>query len=205
MKTLLLFAMSTALALSASGQRIVYTKVFPKSKPDYVRITIEKSGAATYQETADEPEPDKFQVDTAAASAIFALADKLDHFKPKLESGMKVAKTGDKTYRWEDGTAASEATYNHTTNDDARALQDWFERITECQRILAELQRTLRFDRLGVNDVVLRLNAVVQQKRVVAPQQFIPILDRIAKNESILNMARERAASLSDTFKAWPQ
>ena len=56
-----------------------------------------------------------------------------------------------------------------------------------------------------VNEVVLRLDAVTQQKRVVAPEQFIPILDRIAKNESILNMARERAASLSDTFKAMPK
>lgn len=203
MKTLLLLLLSTA--LSASAQRIVYTKVFPKSKPDYVKIALDKSGAATYQEATDEPEPEKFQLDSSAVTAVFALADKLDHFKPTLESGMKVARTGDKTYRWEDGAATSEATYNHTTNDDARALQDWFERITECQRILAELQRTLRFDRLGVNDAVLRLDAVVQQKRIVAPRQFIPILDRISKNESILNMARDRAANLSDTFKAWPQ
>ena len=195
MKTLLLFALTAALSVMASAQRIVYTKVFPGSKPDYVKITIAKSGAATYQEAADEPEPDQVQLDSAATKAIFDLAERLNHFQGKLESGMKVAKTGDKTYRWEEGPKVSEAKYNHTTSDDAKALQDWFERITECQRILSELQRTLRYDRLGVNEVVLRLDAVLQQKRVVAPEQFVPILDRIAKNESILNMARERAAS----------
>ena len=205
MKTLLLLVLTSVLAATASAQRIVYTKVFPGSKPDYVKVTITKAGAATYQETADEQEPDQVQLDSAATKAIFDLAEKLNHFRGKLESGMKVAKTGDKTYRWEDGPTASEAKYNHTTSDDARALQDWFERITECQRILSELQRTLRYDRLGVNEVVLRLDAVLQQKRIVAAEQFIPILDRIAKNESILNMARERAASLSDTFKALPK
>lgn len=205
MKTLLLFALTAAVAVTASAQRIVYTKVFPGSKPDYVKITVTKAGAATYQEAADEAEPDQFQLDTAASKALFDLAEKLNHFQGKLESGLKVAKTGDKTYRWEDGAAVSEAKYNHTNSEDAKALQDWFERITECQRILSELQRTLRYDRLGVNEVVLRLDAVTQQKRVVAPEQFIPILDRIAKNESILNMARERAASLSDTFKAMPK
>lgn len=205
MKIVLLLALTAALAITASAQRIVYTKAFPGSTPAYVKITIAKSGAATYQEAVDEAEPDQVQLDPNTNTAIFALADKLDHFKTKLESGMKVAKTGDKTYRWEDGAATSEAKYNHTTNDDARALQDWFERITECQRILSELQRRLRYDRLGVNDIVLRLDSVVQQKRVVAPEQFIPILDRIAKNESILNMARERAASLSDAFKALPK
>ena len=200
MKTLTLLLLAASVA--ASAQRIVYSKVFPGSNPAYVKITITKAGAMTYQEAADEPEPDQVQLDAPSLKAVFDLAEKLNHFQGKLESGLKVAKTGDKTYRWEDGAAASEAKYNHTNNDDARALQDWFERITECQRIMAELQRTLRYDRLGVNDVVLRLDSVVQQKRVVAPEQYIPILDRIAKNESILNMARERAAGLSDAFKA---
>jgi len=93
MKTLLLFALTAALSVMASAQRIVYTKVFPGSKPDYVKITIAKSGAATYQEAADEPEPDQVQLDSAATKAIFDLAERLNHFQGKLESGMKVAKT----------------------------------------------------------------------------------------------------------------
>jgi len=198
-KTLLLLAV---LVGTASAQKIVYTKVFPGSTPAYVKITITQAGALTYQEAADESEPDTVQLDTATTSAIFDLAVKLDHFKTKIESGLKVAKTGDKTYRWEEGSSATEAKYNHTNDENARLLQDWFEHITESQRLRADLERTYKYDRLGVNEMVERLDAAWQKQRIVAPGQFITILDRIAKNESLLNMARDRAADLSDAFKA---
>ncbi len=199
MKFFLLLAIC---AFSASAQRIVYTKVFPGSVPAYAKITITKAGALTYQEEPNEPEPDKVQLDPETTTAIFDLAAKLDFFKTKLESGLKVAKTGDKTYRWEDGSTTNEVKYNFSTDVTARDLQLWFEHITESQRILADLERTYKYDRLGVNEIVLRLDTAWQQKRVVAPAQFTTILDRIAKNESLLNMARERAADLSDAFKA---
>ena len=198
MKTLLLLAL---FALTASAQRIVYTKVFPGSNPAYVKITITQAGALTYQEEANEPEPDKVQLDSATTTAIFDLAAKLDHFKAKIESGLKVAKMGEKTYRWEEGTSGSEAKYNHTNDENARALQEWFEHISESQRLLADLERTYKYDRLGVNEIVVRLDVAWQQKQVVAPGQFTAILDRIAKNESLLNMARDRAAGLSEAFK----
>jgi hypothetical protein len=190
------------LAGSLSAQRLVYTKVFPGSNPAYVKITITQAGELTYQEEPNEASPDRVQLDTAATASIFDLAAKLDHFKTKLESGLKVAKTGDKTYRWEEGGSASETKYNHTNDENARALQEWFEHISESQRLLADLERTYKYDRLGVNEAVVRLSAAWQQKRVVAPAQFTTILDRIAKNESLVNMARERAADLSDAFKA---
>ncbi len=189
-------------ALSVNAQRIVYTKVFPGSNPAYAKITITQAGAMTYQEEANEPEPDKVQLEAAEVSAIFDLAAKLGHFKTKLESGLKVARTGDKTYRWEEGGSATEVRYNHSNDENARALQDWFEHISESQRILADLERTYKYDRLGVNEIVMRLDAAWQGKRVVAAAQFVPMLDRIAKNESLLNMARERAAGLSEAFKA---
>jgi hypothetical protein len=199
-KTLLLLA---ALAVSADAQRIVYTKVFPGSNPAYVKITVDAQGAATYQEAADEPEPVRFTLEPAVTQTLFHLAAKLGHFTRKLDSNnTKVANMGLKTYRWEEGGNATIVQYNHTTDEDARAFQDWFERITECQRILAELEHTYRYDRLGVNDVLVRLEAVWQQKRVVGAAQFIPMLDRVARNAALLNMARDRAAALSEAFQA---
>lgn len=201
MRILLLIA---ALGLPLHGQRIVYTKAFPGSNPAYVKITIERSGAATYQESADEPEPARFTLEPVVTDALFDLAAKLNHFTRKLDSNnAKIANMGLKTYRWEEGGNATIVQYNHTTDEDARAFQDWLERITECQRILAELEHTYRYDRLGVNEVLVRLEAAWQQKRLVAAAEFVPILDRIAKNPALLNMARERAANLSDAFKAW--
>src|SRR3974390_2858978 len=105
-----------AAVLGAAEPRVVYTKVFPGSQPAYVSITVEMSGGVSYREAADEEEPEKFSLEPAATAAIFDLAGKLDHFKGKLESGLKVAKMGDKTFRWEDGGAASQAKFNSTQN-----------------------------------------------------------------------------------------
>ena len=186
---------------SADSPRIVYTKVFPGSKPAYIGITLEQTGAATYKETPDD-DPEKLQIEPDIAAAMFDLAAKLDHFKRPLESGLKVANMGAKTFRWEDNGQSSEAKFNYSNDENARALQDWFERITESERAFIDLQRAVKHDKLGVNDGVLRIQALWDQKRLVGTPQLLPLLERVAKDESFIHMARERAASLMDAFRA---
>jgi hypothetical protein len=199
---LALFAMLAAVAAWAANPRIVYNKEFPGSVPEYAAITIQADGSATYGETPNDPEPEMFKIEPEAAEAIFQLARRLERFARPIESGMKVANMGRKTYRWEEDGDVIMVRYNHTNEEDARVLQDWFERITECERILIDLRRTARFDRLGVNDVLIRLEAAWNAKRVVGMAQFLPVLDRLAKNESYLHMARERATGLAEAFRA---
>ena len=57
----------------------------------------------------------------------------------------------------------------------------------------------MRFDKLGVQEAILRIEVVRDQKRLIAAQQFLPMLDRVVKNESYLHMARERAR------RRWPK
>ena len=80
-------------------------------------------------------------------------------------------------------------------------MLDWFERITETEGHLVNLDRTVHFDKLGVNDVLLQLQITWDHKRLVAPEQFLPLLDRIVKNESFLHIARERAAGLAEDIR----
>ena len=134
--------------------------------------------------------------------SIFDLAEKLNHFKQPLESGLKVARTGDKIFRWDNGAETSEAKFNYSIDENAKTLQDWFERISESERALMLLRRAIRFDKLGVNDAVLRVDSAFSQKHLVGHAQFLPLLDRIAKNESFINLARERAARLADALRA---
>ena len=201
MKTLGLLVVVAGMAAAADVPRVSYTKIFPGSDPAYMATTIDRNGAVTYRETKDE-EPEMFQMEADAVKAIFELADKLDHFKKPLESGLKVAKTGDKTFRWENGAETNEAKFNYSLDENAKTLQDWFERVSESERALMLLRRNIRFDKLGVNDAVLRVDAAWTQKRLVGREQFLPLLDRIAKNETFINLARERAARLATTMRA---
>jgi len=199
---LFLLVLAAATAMAADSGRIVYTKVFPGSTPAYASITIDRSGAATYKEAADDDDPEKFQIEDAATKQIFDLADRLDHFKRPLESGLKVANMGMKTFHWDDGAAGTEAKFNHTNDENATAMQDWFERIAECERLALDLRRAIRHDKLGVNQAVINVQAEWDRKRLIGSTQFLPLLDQVAKNETYIHMARERAAQLVDAIRA---
>ena len=189
-------------ALLAAGEpRLVLSKRFPGSRPEFVELRIARDGQVEYRETPDE-EPLRVRLAAADTQAIFDLAQKLDHFRRPLESGLKVARMGEKLFRWEDGDQHYETRFNFTQDLDGQALQDWYERIVESETLFITLERTAKYDHLGVNQTLLELEAAFDNKRLVAMDQYLPLLDRIAKNETYMRMARERAARLAETFRA---
>jgi hypothetical protein len=201
MKGLLLLALP--LALFADDARVVYSKSFPGSVPPYIGIALDRSGAGEYRETPEE-EPLRFQIKPEDAAAIFALSEKLGKFTRKLESGLKVANMGMKTFRWEEGATRHEVKFNYSEDADARALADWFERISESEQHFINLERAAKYDRLGVNKALLLLQAAMERKRLLALDQYLPMLDRIARNDTYLNMARERARGLAEFIRNPP-
>jgi hypothetical protein len=200
-KTALLLTAIAGIAVAADGPRVIFTKSFPGSEPAYVSIVVDRAGAVEYKE-AKEDDPDKFQLDPSEVAAIFDLAEKLQHFKGPLESGLKIARMGDKTFRWENGAETSQSTFNYSQDLNARALQDWFESIGESERALEDLKQAIKHDRLGVNDAVLRIDALWGQRRLTGLGQFLPSLDRVVKDEAFINMARDRAGRMAAEFRA---
>ena len=81
--------------LALNAQKVIYTKSFPNSNPAYVSIEVARDGAAVFKESPTDAQPVKFQMSATDVAQIFALADKLDHFKRTLESGLKVAFMGE--------------------------------------------------------------------------------------------------------------
>jgi hypothetical protein len=193
-----------ALTLSASlfaAPQLFYSKYFKGSVPEYVAITLEQDGQLTYQEAKDDDNPIHVQLTSAATQEMFDLAGKLDHFQHPIESGLKIANLGAKTFRYVDGAEHHEVQFNYSEDLTAQALLDRFERISETEQHFADLDRTAHFEKLGVNDVLLQMQASMEHNRLVAPEQFLPLLDRIAKNESYLHISRELAASLAETIR----
>jgi hypothetical protein len=182
--------------------RIVYSKSFPGSVPAYVAITLDRSGAAEYKDAPDDDSPLRFQIQEADVKQIFDLTDKLDRFKRPLESPLKVAFMGTKSFRFEDGAEKAEVKFNFSEDPAARDLADCFEKISETEQHRIGLERAAKYDKLGVMKALLLFESSWDRKRILGPEQFLPILDRIAKNESYLHEARLRAAKLADAIRA---
>ena len=195
--SLLLLAASTVFA----APRLWYSKSFKGSVPEYVAITIENNGQVVYQESKEDDNPIKLQLGEPDTKEMFSLVEKLDHFQHPLESGLKVANMGQKTFRFEDGAEKHEVQFNYSLDPLAQALLDCFERITETEQHFVNLERTVRYDKLGVNDVLLQLQITYEHRRLMAPEQFLPLLDRVIKNESFMHIARERASELAEAIR----
>ncbi len=193
--------LAAVLPLMGAEGTIFYSKSFPKSKPEYMEIIVEPTGAAIYKETAEDDQPVKFQLTPDEIKSIWDLASKLNWFDKKIESGLPVARMGEKTFRYTNGTGKHEAKFNYSQDIDAQALHDWFERMTESVNLYFDLERTAKFERLGVDRALLNLEAAWDRKRLLSYELYYPLLNRIIKNDIYLNMARDRAAKMKAIFE----
>jgi len=196
-----LVALAAGTVFAADGTVITYTKSFPGSVPEFVSIQVQKDGTTVYKEAADDEDPVSFKIPAEDVQMIFGLAETLNQFQTPLESGLKVANMGKKTFAWQDGATKHESTFNFTLDENAKTLLDWFERVSETQQLYFILERSVKFDKLGVNKAILQVEAARDRRRLVAPERLLPLLDRVAKNDSYLHMARERAAALADSIR----
>jgi hypothetical protein len=190
------------LSLAQAEPRLLYTKTFPGSVPAYVSIRVERNGNGEYKDSPDDERPLKFHLAEADVNALFAVVERLNRLSRSLESPAKVAFMGMKTFRFEDGAEQNEVKFNFSEDLDAKLLADWFERINETEQLLISLERAAKYDKLGLNKAILQLESAMDRKRVVDAEQMLPLLDRVGKNESYLNMARQRAAAIAEAIRA---
>jgi hypothetical protein len=193
-----------AAVLSAGQETIFFSRTLAGSVPPYVQVTLERDGRASYRESVKDPDevPIEFRMRQPEVDEIFDLVAKVDYFRKPLESGLKVANMGMKVFRYSDGSQNNEVKFNYSQDPNAILLAEWFAKIIETEQHFINLERAVRFDKLGVNQVLLRLQASIEKSRLIAAEQFLPLLDRVAKNESYLNMARERADALASYIRS---
>ena len=200
MKWPLILLFASAL-FGADEPRIIYSKSFPGSAPAFTKITLEKSGAAEYREAEDDELPIKFQLTPAETQSVFDLAAKVDYFKHPLDSQLKVAFMGAKTFRYESGAVKNEAKFNYSEDPNARELLDWFERMAESAQHRIGLERAAKYDRLGLVKALMLLESALDRKRLVGLDQYLPTLDRISKNENYMHTARARASEIAEAIR----
>jgi hypothetical protein len=198
--------LSAGCLLAQATPQLIFTKSFPGSIPAYESIVIDSTGAFAYSESATDPKPlQKAKLKEEDTAELFVLARKLEYFKSPIESGLKVANTGKKTFRYVDEAGkSSETTFNFSLNESAKALLDRLEQITASERAYLDLDRSVHFDPLGVNDSLAEIEALWVRKQLAAPEQFIPLFNRIVKHETFMHLVRDRAARLKDEFQAPP-
>lgn len=201
---LLVLALLPARAQS-SGATLTYRKVFKDSTPEFTEIKVREDGNGTFEfrQLDSDADPQPFQVSAALAVKMFELAGELNHFRDaQLDVRRKIANLGQKTFRYERGSQAHEATFNYTVNAAATQLTNIFEGLGRQQEHLTTLQRRLRYDRLGVNEALLRFEIDLNRKVIPEPERLVPVLESIANDTRMIEMARQRARTLAERIRS---
>ena len=188
-------------AMPLVAQTITYSKSFPGSVPAWVEIKVPESGEAEYRDDPKDDRAIRFSVTDADRALLLAKAETLGKFTRVLESPAKVANMGMKTFRYEQGAETHEVKFNYSEDPEARLLSDWFESVIETEQSRLELENSARFEKLGVEKALLRVEVLRDRKRLIAPEQFLPVLDKIIRNESYMHMARARASGLAEHIR----
>jgi hypothetical protein len=72
-----------------------------------------------------------------------------------------------------------------------------FEGLTRQQDHLQTLRRTMRYDRLGVNDALVNLQEDFDNKLLPEPEVLLPVLEQIGNDSRIVEIARSRARAIA--------
>jgi hypothetical protein len=190
---------------AAGGATITYRRVFKGSTPEFIEINVSEDGTASsdIRQLSEDADPQAFQVGSPVRAKIFALAGELHDFDgADLDVHRRVADLGQKTFRYEKGGEVHQAQFNYTTNHSASQLQMIFEGLAQQLQDRDLLERRLRYDRLGVNDALLQFELHLSQRVLPEPAQLLPVLDRIAVDSRLVDVARERARALAERIRA---
>ena len=197
-------AVARAMPPAPSDATIIFRKIFKSSYPEFVEIKVNESGIGTYdiRQLSDDPSPQPMEVDPSVVQKIFALAGKLHDFDGiDLEMHRRIANLSQKTFQYQLGAETHAVNFNYTQDSNANQLLDIFESLARQQTDLADLRRAMRYDRLGVNDVLLQVQKDYDRNLLLEPQKFLASLDELA-DEHFINIAREKAHDLAARIRA---
>jgi hypothetical protein len=198
------FVVTGATAENPAAQ-ITFRKVFKTSYPEFVEIKINQAGSGTYdiRQLDEDANPQPFAVSPPLAQRIFSLAAKLNNFQNvDLEVHRRLANLGAKSLLYEKGAEKHQTDFNYTLDDTATQLVNIFEGLARQTTDLSDLVRTMRYDHLGVNDVLLQIERDYNNKLLPEPERLLPALDQLAADDKLIDLARSRSRALATRIRA---
>ena len=185
-------------ASQKTSPTVTFTLNFPNYKPPFYSISVQSAGRAEYKST---PEPNgvgdpyvvKFVVSEATRTRLFDAARQLNYFDGDWEyTKNRVAFTGTKTLTFKNSEQEHTTSYNWSENPTVQEATAIFQNIAEALELGRQLEDKYRYDKLGVDAILKILEQDAKDKRVAELQAIQPILFRVAKDPSLMNISRRR-------------
>ena len=203
------------LALAAHGQapkadapvfQVDYSN--PGLSPSQWTLTLRPDGSGHFRsamgkppvngtETMAQPAVDRdIQLSVAYAGRIFAVAGRHQWFNEPCDSHLKVAFQGWKTLSYSGPQGHGSCTYNYSKDKEIESLGDSLQGVAETILTGARLELLLVHDPLGLDAEMQSLTRAANEGLARQIGVIRGILERLAKDDSVLERVRKRARLL---------
>lgn len=221
---LFLFLASLTLALPGAAQNpdpvenpavptVTFNCLWEVATPQLYTITARSTGSARYvssnpvrksEDPAQDPEYSmEFTLSSPGSAKVFALATQAKYFDGDFDyKKHAVANTGAKTLTYADLARHFQTTYNWSENATIDQLTSFFQGISATIEHGRKLQFLHRYDKLGLEAQLKGMEDEAQSHYLAELQIIAPILESIANDSRVMNIARQRARRLLQRAKA---
>lgn len=196
---------------------ITYNNDWPASTPQKFNIVVKSDGSAHYScssptranedsTAGDEDYELDFTLSAANRDKVFKLAEQANFFNGDFDFRKHaVANTGKKTLSYVDPAKRFQTVFNYSDNPAIQELTSIFQGISTTLQHGRKLQFLRRFDRLGLDTELKYAEQNAESHNLAELQLIAPILESIANDKAILNIARQRASRLLGLSGAQPR
>jgi hypothetical protein len=199
--------------LNPGGASITFDCYWEPATPQHYVIVVPDTGNARYVSQSPQQSPDangvpdedyrlEFANSPAVRARIFQLAQQAGYFNGDFDFRKHaIASTGNKTLTYKDSTRNFTTVYNWSENPAIDQLTRIFHGISTTIEHGRKLKFLRRFDKLGLEAELKGMERQAELHELAELQIIAPLLENIANDTSVLNIARQRARRLLEQSK----
>jgi hypothetical protein len=202
------FAQSSNAAEVPTSPTVRFHVSWQAATPQEYDVQVTSTGSARYLSRNPTQPPDangvrdedyvlEFTMSEANRRKIFALAEQARFFDGQFDyTKHAIANTGKKTLGYADPSRHFQTTYNWSENAAIDQLTKIFGGISSTIEHGRKLKFLRRFDKLGLEAELKGMEMLAENQDLAEIQIIAPMLESIANDAAILNIARQRARRL---------
>jgi hypothetical protein len=191
-----------------SSPTVTYDVFWEPATPQGYTVTVSETGRSKYVSRNPTKPPDEngqrdddytldFTLSPAGRDRIFSLAKQAGYFNGDFAYRKHVvASTGKKTLSYADAVRQFQTHYDFSENPVIEELTSLFSGISNTIEYGRRLQFKRRFDKLGLEAELKGMEHMAETNNLAELQLIAPLLEQLANDSSVLNIARQRARRL---------
>jgi len=163
-----------------------------------VQLDADAKGEIRFKRRAAEAVNMPLQLSETARQKFVTLLAATNYLEnpETFESGRKIADLGAKRLSIELPSGKREGTFNFSLRKDISDLSAFFEALINQETLSFDISTAIQFERLSIPKRLEQIEKEIQSNRIADPERLIPLLERIEKDQQIMNYARTHAGRI---------